>query len=206
MGGLEKQCGRVSVVTAAASLPLLVADAKAHLRIPHDAEDDQIEDAIGAAVAEIDAPHGWLGRSLMPRTLRLTLDAAPPSVVYLPGPPVTSVTKITVRTPDDELEVVYDTVGMIDELDLEVDLTAEPALIRPGDAYHWPVVRCGTDAMRIEYVAGYATADAIPKNVRQWLLMRVGELYRDREASALGVTANRLHHADRMLDNLRVRA
>lgn len=194
----------MSVVTAPSLSPLLLAEAKTHLRVSHTADDTLITEAIAAAVSDIDVPTGFLGRSLAPRTLRLTLDAAPSRVVFLPGPPVTAVKKITVRTPDDELVVVFDSVAVIDDVDLHVDLTAEPALIWPGDV-GWPAVDGGVDSMRVEYEAGYPLA-AVPKNVKQWLLMRVGELYRDREASMLGVASTRLHHADRMLDNLRIRA
>jgi uncharacterized phiE125 gp8 family phage protein len=204
----QRELGRVSVLVAPTSDPLaLDGEVKKHLRIDHEGENDELLSAVKAAVQEIDAPHGWLGRSLITRTLRLTLDGYPPSVVYLPGPPVTEVKKITVRESDDTLEVIYDADLSIDTIGLMSDLTAEPALIWPDDAIGWPAdVKGGVDSVRIDYVAGYADADAVPSVIKQWLLMRVGELYRDRELSALGVAESRLTHADRMLDNWRVRA
>jgi len=202
--------GRVSVVTPPASYPLEVdgeSGVKKHLRIDHVGEDTELEDLIRAATDEIDAPHGWLGRSLITRTLRLTLDGYPPPIVYLPGPPVTSITKITIRDQDDSSVVIYDPAAPTDDIGLMYDLTAEPALIWPDGNIGWPSgIKGGIDSVRVDYVAGYADADAVPRAIRQWLLMRIGELYRDRETSVLGFASNRLPHADRMLDNWRVRS
>lgn len=194
------QVGRVSVVSPPGADPLdLADDVKPHLRVDHSDEDDLITDAFKAAVNEIDAPRGWLGRSLITRTLLLTLDDLPPSVLYLPGPPVTSVSSVKYRDADDEIVT-------IDSGDYLTDLTAEPALLWIGDG-GWPTnFADGPDVLRVEYVAGYANADAIPRAIRQWLLMRTAELYRDREPTVLNARPSVLQHADRMLDNWRVRA
>ncbi len=201
----QRDIGRVSVVTAPTSAPIPTAEVKAHLRIDHDGEDTQLDDYLSAAVGEIDSPHGWLGRSLITRTLRLTLDAYPPRIIYLPGPPVTAVKTITVRDGEDNTDIIFDADTAVDLINLMSDFTAEPALIWADDNIGWPSdIKGGVDSMRIDYVAGYAVAD-LPKTIRQWLLMRTGELYRDREASMLGIPSTRLYHADRMLDGLRVR-
>ena len=206
----QRDFGRVSVLVAPASDPISLDDpggVKQHLRVDDPSEDDLITNALQGAVNEIDSPDGWLGRSLITRTLRLTLDRYPPRVVYLPGPPVTEIKKITVRDSDDNLDVIYDSVAPADEIGLMSDLTAAPALIWPDDTIGWPSdIKGGPDSVRIDYVAGYADEDAIPRAIRQWLLMRTAELYRDREPSVLGVASNPLRHADRMLDSLRVRA
>lgn len=195
----RRQVGRVSVVTPNAGEVVVTADVKAHLRIDHSTEDTLIAALMAAAVNEIDSPNGWLGRSLLSRTLRLTLDAPPPDVLYLPGPPVTAINSVKYRDEDDAFVT-------IDSADYLSDLTAEPALLWIGED-GWPSgMQQGPDCLRVEYVAGYASAAAIPKAVRQWLLIRAAELYRDREGSVLGVPSTPLRHVDRMLDNLRVRA
>lgn len=200
----------MSVLVAPASDPISLDDPgglKQHLRVDDPSEDDLITNALQAAVNEIDSPGGWLGRSVITRTLRLTLDRAPPPIVYLPGPPVTEIKTITVRDSDDNLDVIYDADTVVDEIGLMSDLTAEPALIWPDDAIGWPSdIKSGPDSVRIDYVAGYANEAAIPRAIRQWLLMRTAELYRDREPSVLGIASNPLQHADRMLDSLRIRA
>jgi uncharacterized phiE125 gp8 family phage protein len=194
-----RQTGRVSVVTPPAGDLVSLSDLKLHLRVEHSDDDALISRALRSAVEELDSPRGWLGRSLLSRTLRLTLDESPPDVLFLPGPPVTSVTTVTYRNTDDEFVE-------IDADDYLTDLTAEPALLWIG-ADGWPSdIKCsGPDLLRVDYVAGYASRAAVPAPVAQWLLIRVGELYRDREASVLGTIPTPLRHVERMLDNHRIR-
>ena len=203
----QRDIARISVVTAATALPLVVAtEVRTHLRIGHSAEDDALTQKLNSAIGELAAPIGWLGRSIMPQTLRLTLDGPPPRVIYLPGPPVTKIETIKTRGDDDTLTTIYDDGTSVDTIGLKTDLTAEPALIWPDDDIGWPSdIKQGPDSMRIDYDAGYADAASVPSEIKEWLLLRVGELYRDREASMLGIAGNPLHHAQYMLSNLRVR-
>ncbi len=208
-GLTQRQCGRVSVVTPPTTLPLSVEEAKHHLRVSHGADDNHIEGCIMAALGEIDAPKGWLGRSLITRTLRLTLDAYPPSIVFLPGPPVASVSTIKVRNADDEIVTIYDAEAETDEIGLLSDFTAEPGLIWPSDDIGWPTdIKGGIDSMRIDYVAGYgATPPDWVDLVRQWLKIRTADYYGlVREGMVIGTTIAKNERADRMLDNLRVYA
>src|SRR5690606_38498409 len=103
-------------------------------------------------------------RALITRTQRLTLDGYPPPLVYLPGPVTTSITTIYARSSSDELVKLYDSGDSTDEIGLQYDLTAEPALLWPSASIGWPSwITCGVDAVRIEYVTGYASAAAIPE-------------------------------------------
>ncbi len=193
------------MVTPPLTLPLSVGEAKAHLHVDHVNDDGYIQDCINAAIGELDAPKGWLGRSLMTRTMRLTLDGYPPALVYLPGPVTTAISTIHVRNSEDEIVELYNAEDEVDELGLQYDLTAEPALIWPSDSIGWPTdIKGGIDSVRIEYVTGYATAAAVPKAFVQWLKIRTGDFYRDRESTILGVSPARNHVADRLLDNWRV--
>lgn len=203
----QRDIARVAVITPAATPALSVDDdVKPHLRIDHDAEDTKLLGYVDAAAGLINAPFGHLGRSLISQTLRLTLDGVPPTVIYLPGPPVTEVKKIEVRGSDDTFTTIYDSVAVIDTINLMSDLTAEPAMIWADDTIGWPSdIKGGIDSVRVEYVAGYDDANSIPKPIRQWLLTRVGEMYRDPEASVLGLTSTELKHAVRALDNWKVR-
>lgn len=198
MVNVIRQNGRVSVVTAPTGDVFTQRELNTHLRVDGSAEDSFIKACLAAAIGEIDSPNGWLGRSLLSRTLRLTLDELPENEIKLPGSPVTSITSITYRDSDDVWQTVPAT-------DYTSDLTAEPALVWPVDV--WPSEMVGgLDGVRIQYVAGYSSGAAIPAPIRQWLLMRVAELYRDREPSIVGTITARLNHADRMLDAWRIHA
>lgn len=199
------QHGRLSVVTAATGEVVSLADAKLHLRVDHSDEDAYIQGLVTAAAAEVDSPRGWLGRSLLTKTLRLTLDVPPPHTVYLPGVPVQSVSSVEYRDRDGTLQAVTAS-------DYETDLTAEPALLWPARAGElcresWPhdMDWHGPDVFRVEYVAGYGTEADIPQIIKQWILTRVGDMYRDREGTIIGTIQAQLTHVERALDNMRVR-
>jgi uncharacterized phiE125 gp8 family phage protein len=167
------------------------------------AEDSLIARIIDAATQEVDSPGGWLGRSLVTRTLRLSLDAHPPRVVYLPGPPVTEIVQVTYQPPSgDPVE--------IEEADLEgagyrwdLEDTGEPARI--WNVNGWPSTACEPGRIKIDYVAGYGAADDVPDIIRHYILVRAATLYRDRESSSLGAVPMPHEHIRRSLYNMRVR-
>lgn len=192
------QDGRLSVSSAPSGAVVTLADAKLHLRVDHTDEDSYIEALIEAAASEIDSPRGWLGRSLLTKTLRLTLDSFPPYTVYLPGPPVQSISSVQYRDTDGTLQTIA-------AADYESDLTAEPALLWPAKDKTWPSVGHGPDVFRVEYEAGYGTEADIPRIIKQWILCRVGDMYRDREGTVLNAAPMQLQHVERALDNMRVR-
>lgn len=195
------QAGRVSVIGARPASVVTLEQAKVHLRVDTPDEDAYIQGLIETAAAEIDAPEGWLGRSLLRRTLRLTLDAYPPPVIRLPGPPIRQV--LAVEYPDGSGGAVA-----VPSETYRIDTAAEPGLLFLAEGQRWPadLPSQGPDALRIEYEAGYGDApDMVPRPIRQWVLLRVGELYRDREASIIGTVATQLEHARRMLDGYRIR-
>lgn len=203
--GDRQQDGRLSVVTEATGDVVSLSDAKLHLRVDQSDEDSYIQGLIAAAASEIDSPRGWLGRSLLTKTLRLTLDSLPPHTIALPGVPVQSVDKVEYRDTSGTLQTV-------DASDYEFDLQAEPALIWPARSNsiareHWAddMDWHGPDLFRVEYTAGYGTDADIPQIIKQWILLRVGDMYRDRETSIIGTSFSDLSHPARMLDNYRVR-
>lgn len=202
MTSVIRQAGRVSVVTPPTGDILTIAELHAHLRVDGPQDDLVIRACLAAAIGEIDSPHGWLGRSLLSRTLRLTLDEMPGEAIYLPGPPVSSISATSCGITYRDADNAWQTVATADYTS---DLTAEPALIWPLESWPSDMVG-GVDGVRVQYIAGYSTGAVIPQPIRQWLLMRTAELYRDREPSALGTNFAHLPHADRMLDAWRVYA
>lgn len=90
---------RVVVVTS--PVPFITADqAKRHLRVEGDDENEYIEGLIAVATAWIDGPDGWLGRALGSQVLEAVL----PSRVWagerrLPLPPLV---EILSETPSDD--------------------------------------------------------------------------------------------------------
>lgn len=79
-----------TLVTPPASLPVTLADVKAHCRVDHDDEDAMLTAYLAAAVAHLDGWRGVLGRAIMPQTWAVTVDAAGDYI--LPMPDVTEAT------------------------------------------------------------------------------------------------------------------
>lgn len=200
-----RQDGRVHVVTAPAELPVTVDELKVQARTLFPGESDPFAGAedtlltrlIGAATDELDGPTGWLGRSLVTQTLRLSLDKPPPRLIRLPYPPVSAIVSITYYDTDDVLQTV-------DAADYQSDLDAEPALVWPTSDKKWPSSRNTPGRFRVDYTAGYGAAGDVPDIIRQAILIAAATLYRDRELTALDAI-HRNEYLYRQLENWRRR-
>src|SRR5688572_29997630 len=76
-------------VSAPASEPLTLAEAKLYLRVDHTNEDALIGDMIVAARMTAES---WLKRSLISQAWKLSYDDGIPDIVWLPMGPVSSIT------------------------------------------------------------------------------------------------------------------
>ena len=152
-------------------------EAKAHLRVDHDDDDDYIESLVAVATATIDGPTGWLGRCLVEQTLEWRGDEFGCDI-RLPYPPIISID--SVKYVDDA--GAEQTVSPSDYL-----LTGAPSLPRLSLNYgsFWPTPRWQTEAVRVRYTAGWPVGeDGIwtgPAPIRHAVLLMVSQLYENRE-------------------------
>lgn len=164
------------VQTAPAVEPVTLTEAKAHLRVDTDADDDLIEALITAARVWCE---NVSRRAFVTQTLDLTLDTWPPSTgLYLPRPPIQSVTSITYTDEDGDSDTVSSDDYLLDTASGRLALKA---------ASSWPSVtlqRIGGVVVR--YVAGYGLATAVPQTFKQAILLVVGEWYENRENATQG--------------------
>lgn len=181
----------VKVITPPAAEPISLIEAKLHLRVDSSDEDALITSLI--ASAREGAEH-LTGRALMAQTLELALDGFP-GAIKLPMPPLVSVTSVT----------YVDLVGVAQTLpdtDYTVDSYSEPARIVPAyGVCCWPSTRCQANAVLVRYQAGY---DAVPDQIKSWMLLRIGMLYEQRQAVVSGVSVASIPGVDRLLDAYRV--
>lgn len=163
--------------TAAPSVePITLAEALAHLKEESDsaANDDYIEALIGVAR---EACEERTERTLITTTWRLTLDAFPDAIVLL-RPPVIQVTSVQYFDTDGQLQT-------LDPADYLLDKVSEPGYLVPGVDKAWPDTQDRINAVTVDYTAGYgATAADVPKPLKQWMLLVIGDLYANRNASA----------------------
>lgn len=159
---------RLKLITPAESTAVSLAEAKRHLRVLHDEDDDVISLAIEAATASIEGPNG-IGICLMPQSWRLSLDHFP-CEINIPLGPVTAITSISYTDADGDPATVSS---------WRTDFDSQPTKVRPARDTAWPSIVCEPGAVRVLFVAGYAD---VPADLKWALLFTIGHFYENRES------------------------
>ena len=117
----------LSLVTAPATEPISLDDAKAHLRVDHTSENDLITSLITSFRAMVDGVDGTLNRALITQTWDLLLDAFPCGDEYIeiPLPPLQSIESFTYKDTDGEVQTLTSS-------DYFLDQVSEPARLYPA--------------------------------------------------------------------------
>lgn len=61
------------------------------------------------------------------------------------------------------------------------DLISEPARINPSYGNFWPVTRCQTNVVYVQYVAGYADATTVPPDMKTGMAHLIAHWFENRE-------------------------
>lgn len=181
------------LITAPASEPITLAEAKAHLRVDVTDEDSLITALI---VAARQAAEHITGRALMTQTWEVAFDEFDESGLWLQYPPLVSITSITYLDEDGAPQT-------LDAADYVLNDYDEPAVIKPAADVSWPATLCQPNVVTVRYVAGYANAAAVPQAIKQWILLRVGSMYAHREEMGPANLAE-LPFADSLLEAYKV--
>lgn len=183
------------IIVDAVEEPVSLETARNHLNLdaydspashPHD---PLILDAITAArqLAE-----QFTGRTLVTKTLELSLDCFPGGSMWvpgwghpairLPGSPIQQVTFVRYRNGDGTETSITD---------YQLDTSEDPPRLLPAPGTCWPTTERGrVNAVRVRYVAGYTlpdespSYDALPKTVKQAILLAIGHWYANREETS----------------------
>lgn len=161
------------VITPPTSEPVTLSEAKSHLRVDFADDDTYISGLISAARSYSE---GFQKRSIPQQTLELSMDKFPVNsrtngscAIQLHSGPVQSVSSVKYTKSD--VTVVTMTAGtdyLVNSRDQIVPVTT------------WPVVDLiSTDAIKIQYTAGYSS---VPPATKQALLLLIGHWYENREA------------------------
>lgn len=170
------------VSTAPAAEPVLLAEAKLHLRVEH-VDDDALIDVLIQAAREHVENH--IKRPLITQVIDLTLDCFP-SEICINRQPVQTVDAINYVDGDGVSQVVL-------PADYDVDVSSEPARITPSYGNSWPSIRAQNNAVSIEFTAGYGlTGAAVPAPIRQAMLLLISHWYENREAVVIGTISSTL--------------
>ena len=166
----------LSLITAPASEPVTLAEAKAHLKLDTSDDDVLLATLITAARARAE----WhSGRALLTQSWVLHLDAWPrDGIAEIPLPPLRAVSEIAI-THRDGIRTV------LDPSHYYIDSVSEPA----RGIFDEPQRNLRRhDALEIAFTAGYGEASAVPAPIREAILEIAADLYAHRgdEAGLVG--------------------
>ncbi len=155
-------------ITGPAAEPLLLAEAKAHLRLSTDDEDDLIARLIATARRHIE---NQTGLALNTQTLRYSSEARPRThSIALPIYPVRSIEAVRLYGQATELAV-------LDPADITLASAARPARLMLQAGRHWP-----TGPIEVDLTAGFGPAsEDVPEPLRQAAAQLVAHWFENRE-------------------------
>ncbi len=169
------------LVTGPEHLPVTLQDAKQHLRIEHDDDDDYISFLIGAATDHLDGYTGLLGRCVVDQVWKQSFPSFG-QVFCLRLGDVRQVEEISYFDADNNLQ----SLSLAD-----VTLLRQAGRDYVRLAGSLPSAYQRPDAVSIRYRAGWAVSD-VPAALQHAILLLVGHFYENREAVSMAMNVTTL--------------
>ena len=159
------------------SEPITLAEAKAHLYVDDTYKDDYISALITVAREKAE---NMCNRSFVRQQWQLTMDDFPDGAIILEkaSPLATEATAVLVTYYN--TSVALTTMASTDYV---VDERSEPAIIVTSTALggDWPDTNEQLNAVTVTYFTGLASATDTPAPVKQWMKIRIAQMYEFRE-------------------------
>lgn len=177
-------------VTAPTTEPVSLVEAKAHLRVDV-ADDDTLITAL--IVAARQTAETYTHRAIPAQTWDLKLDSFfdrdyyADGAIWLPKPPVSSITSVTYLDGAGASQTWAATTGWLS--DLPSGPWARRARIYPAYAVQYPATYGVPNAVTIRFVAGYTT---VPEGLKAAMKLLMGNWYQHRESVIVGTIAQEL--------------
>ena len=185
------------LTTAPTTEPIILAEAKAHLRQTLPDDDLYIERLIKAARIEAE---NYTGRALHAQSWTQYLDGFP-NEITLQRRPILDVTSIKYVDRDGVQQTLASSEYRVD--------IHQGRIERDYDSTGWPDTRAVINAVEVEYRAGYKDTAAspevgsVPEDITQAILLMVGAWYQNRESVIVGNIAREFPLASTYLLNRR---
>lgn len=176
------------IVTPASALPVTLADAMDQCGITEDDGNEHtrlLTREIKAIADWLAGQNGWLGRSLLTRTLELrvplgvipawagSLDCGGVEGITLPWPPLVDVLSVTIEDVDGDTVIGGEHYYTVERHGV--------ARLLFMDGHSWPTFAAGPAFVRILFRAGYGdTPEALDQGLAQAILMTVARLHENR--------------------------
>lgn len=166
---------RVVVITPPAPVVTLY-QVKQHLRVDSDDDDALIDVLTDAAISHIDGPDGWLGRAIGKQILEARFDVFR-DAMKLPYGPVLDILSVKHLDGDGE-EVTL----------LPAEYELRGWLLGSAFGRRWPSVGAHSEAVRVQYRAGYESS-RVPPAITAAILLMIGDLYRNPSSVTAGAVS-----------------
>lgn len=157
----------LSVATAPTVEPVSLVEAKAHLRVTHNTDDQYIKTLISAARMHAEEV---TRRCFVTQTLTLTYDSFPAWTIRFPRNPVQSITSIAYLDNNGNSQT-------LNAANYRLDAQTLPARVTPIYGETWPTTYPTTAAVTVTFVAGYGLSTTVPDPIKQAILLTVGTYY-----------------------------
>lgn len=165
---------RLSLVTAPATEPVALDEAKTHLRVTSSDEDALIAGLIQAAREWCE---GFTERAFITQSWRADYRYWN-DPIRIPRPPLISLTSVEYYDLSNTLQTLSSS---------EYTVTGISSIgwgnIRPTISAVWPPVYPRDDAVQVSFQAGYGSASAVPSSLKSAMLLVIGHLYENRETT-----------------------
>lgn len=160
--------------------PVSLSEAKAHVRVDTEADDNYIQGLIAAARAYCE---DLLDATFITTTWEAKYNAFPLWEINLPRPPMQpSTVTILYRDQEGVTNTITSEAGAF-----QVDSSAVPGRVYPPYAGFWPAVRGDENSVTVRWKAGYGDGkDSVSPVIRHAILLLVGHWYVNREAVGTG--------------------
>lgn len=192
----------LKLVTGPTKEPVGVDEAKDHLRITRNTDDETALVRVQTTAARRHVEE-ITGRAFLTQTWKLGLDAFPCDDEYggtieLPKPPLISVDSIT----------YVDTNGVTQTLSSSlytVDAISEPARVVPAYGTAWPSTRAVPNAVIVQFTCGYsADPKDVPEPIKQYIRILMATMFAHREKEVTGTITQDLKFVRSLIDPFRV--
>ena len=185
------------VLVGPSTEPVLLTEAKAHLRVDSNDENSLITALIVAARQHCEQ---FTRRAFITQTRRVSFNAFwgnESHGLVIPKPPLVSVQQI--RYVDENREwqtLASDRYAVITENDPGMVIPVDPTNASEGT---WPNTAPRVAAVQVDYTAGYGAASAVPQPIKQAMLLLIGQYHEFRENVGSGTSFTEIPYAVKAL-------
>lgn len=179
--------------------PLTPTEARASTRVDVSDDDVLITSHIAAVREHVEQ---ITARSLMTQKQAYVIDSFyqnQSGILFLEKGPITSIDSINYLAMDGTTQVMPPT-------DYRVDLSGQLARIMPRFGKIWPITIPEIACITVNFTAGYGLAKDVPEGIKQWMRLRLGTFYENREDVLVGsrIIVVELPFVESLLDKYRI--